>query len=83
MALVHMYSVVDAKTGVYAAPFVLLTDGQAMRSFIDSAKDEKSMFFAHPEDFSLVRLGDFDDSLGLLVPLPVPLVLMTASQAVA
>lgn len=61
----------------------MLTDGQAMRGFIDTVKDDKSMFHVHPEDFTLVRLGDYDDTLGALLPLAVPLVLMTASQALS
>ncbi len=47
-------------------PFFLLADEQAMRSFRDIATDAEHEVGKHPEDYSLVRCGSFDDQKGEL-----------------
>lgn len=60
-------SVFDTKVGAYAPPFCCKTKGEAIRSFSDACKDEKMPFRAHPGDYRLCFLGDFDDNSGRLI----------------
>lgn len=63
-----MYSIFDSASGVYDRPFCALTDAAAIRSFADIAVDESTPIGRHPEDFSLFRVGLFDDNKGAIEP---------------
>ncbi len=56
-----LYSVHDVKSEAYLQPFFLQTKGQAIRSFTDCVNDPKHQFGAHPEDYTLFELGEYDD----------------------
>ena len=64
----NVYSIFDVKTGAYMRPFFLQSDGQAMRMFGDLAIDADHDVGRHPEDYTLVRIGAFNDQKGALVP---------------
>mgnify|MGYP000210770145 CR=1 FL=1 len=38
--------------------------GQAIRDFTDACNNPESKFYAHPEDYTLMHIGEYDDSLG-------------------
>lgn len=59
-----VYSIFDVKAGVFNTPFFQVNDQVAKRAFSDLVNDPQSMLFKHPEDFTLWRLGEFDDQLG-------------------
>lgn len=63
----NMYSVFDSKAGAYIPPFYLANDGMARRAFADSANDLNHAFCKYAEDYTLFRLGEFDDSTGRIV----------------
>lgn len=67
-----VYSVRDLKAAAFAPPFFLGRDEVALRTFSDALKDPSHPMAAHPEDYHLYRLGEFDDSTGVLVPSPEP-----------
>lgn len=77
--ILKIFAVRDRQGESFAAPMFIPMPGQAIRSFTDevnrSAGDNP--LFAHPDDFDLYQLGDFDTSTGRFVcpPDPVPLVL--------
>lgn len=79
--ILNVYSVFDAKLAAYNVPFFARTDADANRSFGDLCIDARSRVAQHREDYSLYRLGQFDDETGLLVP-STPVCLMTASAIV-
>lgn len=79
--ILSVYSVFDAKLAAYNVPFFARTDADANRSFGDLCIDPRSRVAQHREDYSLYRLGTFDDETGLLVP-QTPVCLMTASAIV-
>ena len=79
--ILSVYSVFDAKLAAYNVPFFARTDADATRSFGDLCLDPRSRVAQHREDYSLYRLGQFDDETGLLVP-QTPVCLMTASAIV-
>lgn len=58
-----LMAVFDSKVGVFMAPMVFLTLGQALRSFEDGVMSDPS-FKAHPEDYSLWHVGHWDPAKG-------------------
>lgn len=62
--LVGMYAIYDVKAGSYMSPFTLATDGMAKRAFINEMRRPDSLIGSSPSDFSLVKLGSFDDVAG-------------------
>ncbi len=78
----NIYSVFDVASGAYMRPFFLMSDAQALRSFTDIATDREHEVGKHPEDYSLVRIGTFDDSKASLHPEDVQ-VLVTALEVIA
>lgn len=62
------YSIYDTASGVYNQPFLQHSDKEAQRSFQQLAIDSETQIGKHPEDYYLVRLGQFDDTKGTLIP---------------
>lgn len=61
---VEYFAIYDEKSEAYMQPFANQTKGSAIRAFGDTVADDKTAFNKHPEDFSLVYLGSFDDHTG-------------------
>lgn len=69
-----IYMVFDAKVKVFSMPFSSQSDAAAVRTFTDALKQGDSLMSRHPEDFSLCRVCDIDEQLGVvsvLDPSPV------------
>lgn len=64
----NVYSVHDNKAGYYMNPTVARSNPEAMRSFSDAVKHPESLFNKHPKDFTLVRIGKWDDEKGVIIP---------------
>lgn len=59
------YAVYDRKSELYSAPFLEIKDGTAIRAIQDTViKSPDHPFAKHPTDFSLHRLGVFEDETG-------------------
>jgi hypothetical protein len=59
------YAVYDRKAEMYSQPFLEIKDGTAIRAIQDVVINNKDHAFAkHPSDFSLFRLGTFDETTG-------------------
>lgn len=56
----------DRASETFGTPFFTVSVGAAHRSFRDEVnrKDDGNQLYQHPEDFSLWRLGAWDDSTG-------------------
>ena len=65
-----MFTIFDSKTEVYSKPFYCLTMGEALRTFTDAVNGEGSPFKAHPEDYTLFGIGDFDDATAEIKSVP-------------
>ena len=78
----NVYTIFDTASGAYMRPFFLQSDGQAMRSFKDISTDADHEIGKHPEDYSLCRIGMYDDTKGRLYPEDSE-VLATALEMVA
>lgn len=68
----QIFAVYDKKALAYNNPFYYHQKGQALRGFEDAINDTQSPFSKHPEDFSLFHLGEFNDTTGVITPLPNP-----------
>ena len=62
----HVYAVFDRASGVYDRPFPALTDQAAIRSFGDVVMDTSHPIGKHPGDFTLMRVGSWNDNTGKL-----------------
>lgn len=59
-----LFSVYDSKANAFLPPFVLAETGMAKRAFSNCANDVNHQFGRNPEDFTLYRVGGFDDEFG-------------------
>ncbi|QCQ84617.1 nonstructural protein [Blackfly microvirus SF02] len=70
-----LLSVFDSKVGAYMPLFACHTKGEAIRSFSDACHDDKLPFRAHPGDFRLYLLAEFDNQTGFISSItPEPLI---------
>ena len=60
----NAYTIYDVASGVYMRPFFSQADGQAVRGFKDIATDADHEIGKHPEDYTLYRIGAFNDTTG-------------------
>lgn len=60
--ITKMYVIYDSKAEIYNQPFHFINDGQATRQFSDAVNNPETDFAKHPEDYTLFRIGTYDDS---------------------
>ncbi len=65
-----VFSIYDSAAECYLPPFVLPTNGMAMRVFTDCCNSEKHQFGVNPGDYTLFELGVFDDGNASFQALP-------------
>lgn len=56
----RVYSIRDLKAEYYNRPFFARSEGEAIRIFVESAKD--NLLDRYPDDFKLFFIGTFDDN---------------------
>lgn len=61
-----MYSCLDHKAGVFMTPYFAVNDATGVRAFGMALEDKGTPCGHFPEDFSLYRLGYFDDGDGVI-----------------
>lgn len=77
-----VYSIRDFKTG-FLAPTVEQNDAVAQRNFEHAVLNtEQSLFFSHPEDYALYRIGSYNSDDGKLKAC-LPEEIITAPQILA
>ena len=57
----NMFTIYDSKAEAYLPPFFLPTDGMAQRTFAECINSDDHQFGRHPHDFTLFKLGTFDN----------------------
>lgn len=62
------YSVYDSKAERFLPPFLTENDATAKRLFCRACSDEDHDFHRFAEDYTLFRLGEFDEVEGILIP---------------
>lgn len=78
----NAYTIFDVASGTYMRPFFSQADGQAMRGFKDIACDAEHEVGRHPEDYTLFRIGSFNDNTGKMEGDQIEK-LMTGLEAIA
>ena len=64
----NAYTIYDVASGIHMRPFFGPADGQAIRQFKDIATDADHEIGKHPEDYTLLRIGTFNERDGTLTP---------------
>ena len=78
----NAYAIYDVKAAMYQRPFFAVRDGEATRAFVDAVATKDHPLGQHPEDYTLFRIGAFNDESGLLEASPAER-MMTALEAAA
>lgn len=75
MAKYVLYSVYDTKVKFFHKPMFMRNKGEALRSWKTEANadPEKSSISAHPSDFDLFEIGEFDDDTAKFEMHPSPI----------
>ena len=60
--ILNMYTIYDKKSETYQKPFYFLNDEIARRGAAQLIEDQNSEIAANPHDFTMFRVGTFDDS---------------------
>lgn len=68
-----LFSVRDNKAGFFLPPFLLISEGEAIRAFEEATLNTQSPISQHPEDYTLFSLGHFDEVSGEITPNPISL----------
>lgn len=59
---ITLYSVYDSKAEFFQNPIAAQREGDIVRKFGDLCRNPDTEYGAHPEDYALFRVGDFDES---------------------
>ena len=65
-----LFVVYDTKSETYTTPTSHPARGQAIRSFSDAVNSGDGVLSAHPADFTLFEIGEFDILTGEIAVLP-------------
>lgn len=80
---INMYALFDSAAKAYISPFFLAEDGQALRTFSDNVNsDHENNISRHPDQFTLFKLGTYDDSNAKIETLDAPLSLANGLELV-
>lgn len=65
--LINIYAIYDQAAKAYMKPMFLQADGLAMRVFKDAVNSgTESDISKHPEQFTLFKIGEYDDQKGII-----------------
>lgn len=65
--ILEMYSVFDSKAKAFTQPWYAANQFVALRHFVAAVNDPETMFYKHPLDYTLYRVGSFNDESGVVV----------------
>lgn len=72
MAKLNIYSIYDSKVKFFDRPLFMRNRGEALRAWETAANDEKTTISAHPTDYAIMEIGEFDDQTGKITCYEVP-----------
>nr|UXQ88051.1 MAG: nonstructural protein [Microvirus sp.] len=67
----NIYTVYDQKARAYLTPFFMPEDGMAIRTFSDCVNSKDHHFGKHPSDYTLYKMGVYDDNSADLLAIPL------------
>lgn len=62
-----VFTIYDSVSQSYRVPFFLPTTGQAVRAISDCVDNPEHEFGMHPDHYTLMDIGEYDDSDGRIV----------------
>lgn len=73
----------DAKAEIFGRPFFAQSVGAAIRAFEDeiNRENQENIMYYHPKDFSLYKIGYFEDTDATIEIVEVPQLLVMGDQA--
>lgn len=71
-----LYSIADKKSNIYLPPFLAHNDADAQRQILTMLQKEQNMLSMYPDDYTLTKIGSFDDSKGLIEATSVPTIIV-------
>lgn len=77
---IKIYAIFDAVAKAHLQPFFAFSDPLAARMFTQAVNDQKSTLWANPVDYTLFRVGEFDDETGILYPVAKPELVVSGAQ---
>ena len=82
--ILNMYCIRDRATDSFGNPMFLMSHGQAIRSFTDEINRSASdnTIYAHPDDYDLYHLGEYDTAQGEFKPIKPAMILVGKSAAI-
>lgn len=66
--IMSIYSVWDSKADAYITPFFAPNDAVAIRMFSSAVEDSGHDFHRHSEDYSLFKIGQFNQNTAEIMP---------------
>lgn len=77
-----LYAVKDVKSGLFNAPIMFVTKGEAIRSFSMAANDKQTTVGKWAQDFALYELGEYNEESAKITSYDTPYHLGNASDFV-
>lgn len=71
--LLKVFSVYDSKLGAHFNPFYVAHLALAKRAFTATANDPNTTIHAHPGDFTLMEIAEWNDETGEFASYPKPI----------
>lgn len=68
----NVFTIFDEKARAYLPPFFLPEDGMAIRTFSDCVNAKDHQFAAHPHDYTLFKIGTWDNNIAFLETFNAP-----------
>ena len=81
--MVKMFVIYDSSAQAYGNPLFMPSKGYAIRALIDAVKGADKMISAHPGDFSLFEVGEYDPQSASFKLLPAPVRVISAAECVS
>lgn len=72
MSKLQLFSIKDHVVGSYLRPFTAVNEKEAQRMLLVTLQSDDNQLHHHPDDFSLYRLGDYDQITGIIDAFPEP-----------
>ncbi len=69
-----IFTVFDHQAKAHIPPFFYPTEGLAVRQFTDYVNNPDHPWGAHPEDYTLIGLGEYDEETAEINTFDVPIV---------
>lgn len=64
----NVYSIYDAVADTYTQPLFMHNDNEAKRAFRNWCNNPELPMAAHPQDYTLIAIGFYDTSTGIIEP---------------